>query len=275
MNWVRNLFDTSDFPPRWHCGSWTAPLGYLHIVSDLLIFAAYFAIPTALAIVAFRRRDFPFSALLLLFVTFILACGTTHLIEAIIFYHPIYRLAGLAKAFTAVVSVLTALVLIRSLPSLLALPGLQRVINDLRAALSREELVRAELASVRDALERRSAEMTQRLRRTAASLAAAKAVALRWSDRDGRIDWEIGFVESWQQAGLAFAGVPSTVNELFDALDAARFRRAVDDALRSGDPVDFQGALAADPKRSVRLSASVEPPVEGQPRYLTGVFRIL
>jgi hypothetical protein len=28
------LFDTSDFPRRWDCGSWTPGLGWLHILSE-------------------------------------------------------------------------------------------------------------------------------------------------------------------------------------------------------------------------------------------------
>lgn len=274
MESIRRMFDTSGFVPRWSCGDWSPPLGWLHIVSDLLIFLAYFAIPIALAVVMFRRRDFPFGALLALFVAFILACGATHLIEAIIFYKPIYRVAGLAKAITAVVSVATAIVLIRALPTLLALPGLQKVIDDLRAALAREESTRQELAAVRDSVERRSSEMTLKLRRIAASLSSAKAVACRWQAHSGVLDWEVGFAESCRQAGLGqfpFTGF----RDLLLPDDAARLQREVDQALRSNAPIDFEGALASSPTRPIRLAASPEPPVEGQPRFMTGMFRIL
>ena len=37
----------------------------------------------------------------LLFAAFILACGTTHLMEATIFWWPAYRLAGVIKLITA------------------------------------------------------------------------------------------------------------------------------------------------------------------------------
>jgi len=43
-----NLLDTSSYPPRWECGAWTPLEGWLHIVSDVGIFLAYFAIPIAL-----------------------------------------------------------------------------------------------------------------------------------------------------------------------------------------------------------------------------------
>lgn len=275
MDSLTRMFDTSGFVPRWSCGDWSQPLGWLHIVSDLLIFLAYFAIPIALAVVMIRRRDLPFGALIALFVAFILACGTTHLIEAIIFYRPIYRVAGVAKAVTAVVSVATAVVLIRALPSLLALPGLQNVVADLRAALAREEHTQQELASVRDTLERRSSEMTLRLRRIAASLSSARAVACRWQADTGAVDWEVGFVESCRQAGLGNPGPLAALRDLLVPDDAARLQREVQHAVGSGQPLDFQGTMSLAPERTLRLSAALEPEVEGQPRYMTGMFRIL
>jgi len=42
---LRILFDTSDFTPRWVCGHWTALHGWTHIASDVAIWGAYTAIP--------------------------------------------------------------------------------------------------------------------------------------------------------------------------------------------------------------------------------------
>ncbi|EMI20598.1 sensory box sensor histidine kinase/response regulator [Rhodopirellula maiorica SM1] len=42
------LVDTRDFPARWYCGTWSLDVGWLHIVSDVAIFGAYFAIPLVL-----------------------------------------------------------------------------------------------------------------------------------------------------------------------------------------------------------------------------------
>jgi signal transduction histidine kinase/ActR/RegA family two-component response regulator len=54
-------------------------------------------------------------------VSFILLCGTTHLMEAIIFWWPAYRLAGGLKLLTAVVSWVTVFALVRAAPSVLAM----------------------------------------------------------------------------------------------------------------------------------------------------------
>ncbi len=110
------LFDTSHFPPRWKCGSWSASLGWTHIISDIVIFLAYVTIPTTLIIFVRKRKDVPFHGLFFLFGAFIVFCGLTHLMEATIFYWPAYRFAGVLKICTAIVSVVTSATLIRVIP---------------------------------------------------------------------------------------------------------------------------------------------------------------
>ena len=89
------LFDTSGFPPRWYCGeTWfdEPMVGWMHIVSDVAIFAAYTAIPLLLVYFIHRKKTGVFLPVFWLFAVFILACGCVHLIEATIFWHPWYRL---------------------------------------------------------------------------------------------------------------------------------------------------------------------------------------
>jgi PAS domain S-box-containing protein len=119
-DYLGRLFDTSGFPPRWQCGAWTPGHGWLHILSDVGIWAAYSAIPLVLAYYLLRRR-LPFRGVQFLFIAFILSCGLTHLIEALIFWWPAYRLAGVVKLFTAVVSWLTVFALIRVTPKIMTL----------------------------------------------------------------------------------------------------------------------------------------------------------
>jgi two-component system, sensor histidine kinase and response regulator len=121
VDFLSNLFDTSDFPPRWYCGTWTLGHGWLHILSDLGVWSAYLAIPCVLGYFVLRRKDVPFPTIFWLFVTFILACGTTHLMEAVIFWWPAYRLAGVIKLFTAVVSWVTVIALVPIVPRALAM----------------------------------------------------------------------------------------------------------------------------------------------------------
>lgn len=127
IEFLSMLFDTSDFPARWNCGHWTPAHGWTHILADLAIFGAYAAIPAVLAYFIVQRRDIPFQNVFWLFVAFILSCGIGHLLEATIFWHPWYRLAGAVKVVTAVVSWSTVLALIPILPRALSFPGLAAV----------------------------------------------------------------------------------------------------------------------------------------------------
>ena len=110
------LFYDSGFPPRWHCGKWTDFHGWLYIISDLMIWGAYFAIPTIIIRYITRKQETRFQRVYFLFASFILACGTTHLLDAITFWYPAYRLNALVRFGTGVVSWLTVFHLVKLLP---------------------------------------------------------------------------------------------------------------------------------------------------------------
>src|SRR3954462_9286027 len=60
--------------------TWYSGLLWLALASDLAIAVAYFAIPITMAVVLRHRKDdIPYPWLWTLFVTFIVACGMTHL----------------------------------------------------------------------------------------------------------------------------------------------------------------------------------------------------
>lgn len=151
---VANLFNTDGFPARWDCGwVWREQpgVGWLHIVSDLAIFGAYLAIPVLLAWFVTRRRDFPFPTLVILFALFIVSCGMVHLVEAVIFWEPIYRFSGLLKLITAIVSWGTVIALVPVIPRILNLPTLEKVNAQLQAEI--EERKRAEKQILRHTCE--------------------------------------------------------------------------------------------------------------------------
>lgn len=131
---VSLVFNSDSFPARWYCGSWTPLHGWTHIIADLLIASAYLAIPLVIFSFALRRRDFPFPRIFWLFGAFIIACGLTHLIEAVIFWEPVYRLSALAKVCTATVSWVTVISLIEIVPQALRYPGLEAMNTKLKRA---------------------------------------------------------------------------------------------------------------------------------------------
>lgn len=130
INFLAWLTDTSGFVPRKDCGDWPPGLVWLHVGSDLFIWLAYLSIPLVLLYFVRRRRDLPFSRLLVLFAAFILACGFTHFIEALSFTHPMYRLSGVLKLLTAVLSWATVLMLVPAVPKILELVTMMSRVGD-------------------------------------------------------------------------------------------------------------------------------------------------
>lgn len=110
------LFDYSDWPPRWHCGKWSEFHGWFYIVSDLMIWSAYFTLPLVIIKYISRRSDAQFVKLYFLFAAFILACGATHFLDAVTFWYPLYRLNALVRFITGVISWVTVFFIIRYLP---------------------------------------------------------------------------------------------------------------------------------------------------------------
>jgi PAS domain S-box-containing protein len=146
LEFFRKLFDTADWPPRWHCGNWTGFHGWLYIISDLLIWSAYFAIPLAILKYISRKVNARFVRLYFLFAAFILACGSTHLLDAITFWYPAYRLNALVRFITGVVSWVTVFQIIKILPEATSLKThdqLEREVTDRKRA--EDELRQANL----------------------------------------------------------------------------------------------------------------------------------
>ncbi len=118
--------------PHGYCFFWQPGLLWLHVVSDSLIAFAYLLIPFALLRIIRRRSDIPFNGVVLAFGAFILACGSTHLMDVYTLWHPVYWLSGTLKAFTAVISIATFFILIRLTPAILKFPSSadMRQLND-------------------------------------------------------------------------------------------------------------------------------------------------
>jgi signal transduction histidine kinase len=120
---VKNFFSSQDFMPHASCYMWRPWLIRLHLVSDVLITIAYYSIPITLVYFVRKRRDLPYPWMFLMFGAFIVGCGTTHLMEVITLFTPVYWISGTVKAFTAMLSVATAIAMIPLIPQAVALRG--------------------------------------------------------------------------------------------------------------------------------------------------------
>ena len=120
---VEYLFGAASFVPHGYCLLWRPDLVAMHALSDVMIAASYFSIPMALTVFVRRRMDLEYKWVFWLFVAFIVACGTTHLVGLITLWQPVYGLQGLIKTATAGLSVTTAFLLWPLIPKALALPS--------------------------------------------------------------------------------------------------------------------------------------------------------
>ena len=115
---------SSDFMPHGYCYLWDPRILWLNVISDGLITLSYYAIPVILIYFIRKNRNLPFNRIFWMFGTFILACGTTHLMEIWNVWHGSYMLAGVVKGATAAVSVVTAAMLVTLAPKVMSLPKL-------------------------------------------------------------------------------------------------------------------------------------------------------
>lgn len=150
---LTQILAVNGYLPHGYCISWSTPLLSTFVTSDLLISLSYFSMPLALIYFGYRRKDFPNRGMLWLFASFIVACGTTHLMDVVVLWLPLYQLSALLKVVTALVSIMTAIVLWPMLVRALDLPSpaqLRRANEDLQNEIFERKRVEKALRLVTD-----------------------------------------------------------------------------------------------------------------------------
>ena len=146
----KGLFATNLWPARWHCGTWTDFHGWLYILSDLTIWLSYFLIPVIIIDYFIKKRAvLKFQRIYFLFAAFILLCGTTHFLDALMFWVPMYRLNGLVRLFTAIVSAATVYYLVKLLPEAFK----QKTNTELELEISRRKIAEQKLSAAVEGLQ--------------------------------------------------------------------------------------------------------------------------
>jgi len=135
---VKNLFNSGGFMPHGQCYLWMSGLVWLHVLSDSLIAIAYYSIPITLIYLVYKRADLPYPYVFILFGAFIVACGTTHVMEVWTLWYPTYWLSGFLKAITALISLHTAMTLIPLVPKMLAFPSYSAQLEATNQKLEKE-----------------------------------------------------------------------------------------------------------------------------------------
>lgn len=148
LQFWQNFFTAGSFIPHGHCYLWKPELVWLHVLCDSLIALSYYSIPITLIYFIRKRSDFPFPWIIWLFGAFIIACGTTHVMEIWTLWYPTYWLSGFFKAITALVSLYTAMTLVPLVPLALTLPSPEQLKNanlKLESEIVERKLAEAEL----------------------------------------------------------------------------------------------------------------------------------
>jgi hypothetical protein len=122
-DFLKRLFSSDDFMPRGHCYLWQPQIVLLHTIADAVMALAYTVISLTLIYFVRKRRDLPFARVFVAFALFIAACAASHYLDIWTLWSPIYRFSGLVKAIAAAASLVTAVVLVGSLPKALATRG--------------------------------------------------------------------------------------------------------------------------------------------------------
>ncbi len=156
---MQNFVDIWQYMPHGMCLLWQPWLVFLWAGSDLLIFLSYTAIPVALLTVLRRRKDIPYSGLVVLFASFILLCGLTHLMGIVTLWYPIYPWVGLLKLATGFVSAATAIVLFRLIPILVSLPSPAQLAETNRKLEAEARAHEETLAKLEDLVAARTEEL--------------------------------------------------------------------------------------------------------------------
>jgi PAS domain S-box-containing protein len=240
---------------------WYPGLVWLHVVSDSLIALSYLSIPFTLLYFVRKRTDVPFHWMFACFGMFILACGGTHAMEVWTLWHANYWVSGSIKAITALVSVPTAILLVRLMPHAVTLPSpaalrleiAERTRAEEDLSLAKAELERgveertAKLKKVNEDLVieiGRRSQVEQTLRDNEEQLRLAQeATALGVWDWDPRIDRAV-----WSDRHFRIFGLEprdSTFDErgfvsMIYPEDRAAVKLAIREALRPGGEFDAE-----------------------------------
>ncbi len=149
---ISQFFSSAGALPLGACLTWAPGLLELHAGADALIALSLYSIPAALIYFAHKRRDFAGMWLLGLFILFLIACATTHVLGIWTLWYPAYGMDGMVNVLTAALSVPTAIAFWAVMPRVLTIRGLGRLQDE------------------NEALERRIQERTNELNRLNAQL---------------------------------------------------------------------------------------------------------
>jgi signal transduction histidine kinase len=121
LQWMSQWLSSSGFSPRGDCYAWNGTLVGIQWLSNTIIGVSFIAIAVTFGYLARAGKSLPFKGMALAFGTFIVSCGISHLLGALVIWWPWYWLDAGVRSLTALASLGTALLLPPLVPRMLAL----------------------------------------------------------------------------------------------------------------------------------------------------------
>jgi two-component system, cell cycle sensor histidine kinase and response regulator CckA len=182
--WRRLVF-SADYLPHTYCYLKQSGLVWTHVTADSLIGLSYFSISITLAYLVLKGHgDIPFRWMFLAFGLFIITCGSTHGMEVVTVWIPVYILSAAIKVVTAAASVSTAVALPFMVPQIL---GLVHEANASEERKRQMERALAERNAAQAALERANQHLEEEVKARTSELGEANAALRAEVEERGRV----------------------------------------------------------------------------------------
>ncbi|MGZ5076961.1 MAG: PAS domain S-box protein, partial [Methylobacter sp.] len=122
---------------------WHPPLLWLHIASDLLITLVYYSLSFLLIYLTRQRKDLPYPKLAIVFAILITVCGTAYLLSASTAWTPLYWLDGPLNAFTGIISMAVAVLVVWNIRHTLSLLNAAQLQAEIEQRATAEQALHA------------------------------------------------------------------------------------------------------------------------------------